>query len=81
MSKHYQRRMEREKEAAAAEATQQNGATDRADKRRSWRYSTLGSLNLTSRATKAVRDGSGAEVETDRVILYIHGKLTFIVLS
>lgn len=74
MSKHYQSRMEREKEAAAM-GTQANGATDRADKRRSWRHSTLGSLNLTSRTSRAVRDGSGAEVDSDRVILYIHGML------
>lgn len=66
MSKHYQRRMERE-----AAAGQTNGS-ERADKRKSWRHSTLGSL--TSR-TKPVLDGSGAEVDTDRVIMYIHGML------
>lgn len=67
MSKHYQRRMERE-----AANGQPNG-TDRADKRKSWRHSTLGSF--TSSRTKPVLDGSGAEVDTDRVIMYIHGTL------
>ena len=68
MSKHYQRRMERETAAGTA-----NGTTDRADKRKSWRHSTLRSF--TSSHSKPVLDGSGAEVDTDRVIMYIHGTL------
>lgn len=78
MTKHYQRRMERE--GAATDGSQSNGSADRTDKRKSWRHSTLGSLNFSAR-TKPVLDGSGAEVESDRVILYIHGMLCLLVLA
>lgn len=49
----------------------------KAEKRRSWL--SFDSLRYSSTHAYKIRDGSGAEVEGDRVIFYIHGTLKTVI--